>query len=378
MVSFETYVFFCGIIIFGMKDIDNELVGKFIETLRKEKGLTQQDLADKLSVTSQAVSKWEMGKNLPDIATQRMICNAFNITLEELHAGERDLKKRNKSKQMKKENKIFSIILICIIPVMVFFVVYFIINFRALKIYYSNSQITDKANSVRANLLILKLPRKLIIFINNIEPSNYEVKDSDLLELNLYSGKKKLLTTSMIKNDIFEINFIGNFDYKNFRVALFVNTASNEELKFESKFRLVKYTNKNRNDDDYTDKALNYLSSDDIAKKLEKDGYTLTDTKVYEKTEENNGVAIRVKYDLTHEKIEILHIHNNFTEKISIDYQLKMFQTVVFNNNDIDSISEKYVYDLKTKKNTCEIGQCTTLKNTRKLVKKYLIQLQVE
>lgn len=361
-----------------MKDIDNELVGKFIETLRKEKGLTQQDLADKLSVTSQAVSKWEMGKNLPDIATQRMICNAFNITLEELHAGERDLKKRNKSKQMKKENKIFSIILICIIPVMVFFVVYFIINFRALKIYYSNSQITDKANSVRANLLILKLPRKLIIFINNIEPSNYEVKDSDLLELNLYSGKKKLLTTSMIKNDIFEINFIGNFDYKNFRVALFVNTASNEELKFESKFRLVKYTNKNRNDDDYTDKALNYLSSDDIAKKLEKDGYTLTDTKVYEKTEEDNGVTIRVKYDLGHEKIEILHIHNNFTEKISVDYQLKMFQTVVFNKNDIDNISEKYVYDLKTKKNTCEIGQCTTLKNTRKLVKKYLIQLQVE
>ena len=264
MVSFETYVFFCGIIIFGMKDIDNELVGKFIETLRKEKGLTQQDLADKLSVTSQAVSKWEMGKNLPDIATQRMICNAFNITLEELHAGERDLKKRNKSKQMKKENKIFSIILICIIPVMVFFVVYFIINFRALKIYYSNSKITNEENSVRANLLILKLPRKLIIFINNIEPSNYEVKDSDLLELNLYSGKKKLLTTSMVKNDIFEVN----------------------TLTFEPD---------------------------------------------------------KVKLVLT-----------------------------------VDSISEKYVYDLKTKKNTCEIGQCTTLKNTRKLVKKYLIQLQVE
>lgn len=377
MVSFETYVFFCGIIIFGMKDIDNELVGKFIETLRKEKGLTQQDLADKLSVTSQAVSKWEMGKNLPDIATQRMICNAFNITLEELHAGERDLKKRNKSKQMKKENKIFSIILICIIPVMVFFVVYFIINFRALKIYYSNSKITNEENSVRANLLILKLPRKLIIFINNIEPSNYEVKDSDLLELNLYSGKKKLLTTSMVKNDIFEVNTL-TFEPDKVKLVLTVDSADGTAKNFERKFKLVKYTNKNRNDDDYTDKALNYLSSDDIAKKLEKDGYTLTDTKVYEKTEENNGVAIRVKYDLTHEKIEILHIHNNFTEKISIDYQLKMFQTVVFNNNDIDSISEKYVYDLKTKKNTCEIGQCTTLKNTRKLVKKYLIQLQVE
>ena len=377
MVSFETYVFFCGIIIFGMKDIDNELVGKFIETLRKEKGLTQQDLADKLSVTSQAVSKWEMGKNLPDIATQRMICNAFNITLEELHAGERDLKKRNKSKQMKKENKIFSIILICIIPVMVFFVVYFIINFRALKIYYSNSKITNEENSVRANLLILKLPRKLIIFINNIEPSNYEVKDSDLLELNLYSGKKKLLTTSMVKNDIFEVNTL-TFEPDKVKLVLTVDSVDGTAKNFERKFKLVKYTNKNRNDDDYTNKALNYLSSDDIAKKLEKDGYTLTDTKVYEKTKEDNGVTIRVKYDLTHEKIEILHVHNNFTEKISIDYQLGIFRKVVFNNNDIDNISEKYVYDLKTKKNTCEIGQCTTLKNTCKLVKKYLIQLQVE
>lgn len=42
-----------------MKEIDNEKVGKFIENLRKEKGLTQQDLADILSVSNQAVSKWE-------------------------------------------------------------------------------------------------------------------------------------------------------------------------------------------------------------------------------------------------------------------------------------------------------------------------------
>lgn len=51
-----------------MKEIDNEKVGKFIENLRKEKGLTQQDLADILSVSNQAVSKWEGGRNLPDIA----------------------------------------------------------------------------------------------------------------------------------------------------------------------------------------------------------------------------------------------------------------------------------------------------------------------
>lgn len=197
-----------------MKEIDNEKVGKFIENLRKEKGLTQQDLADILSVSNQAVSKWEGGRNLPDIAIQRAICDTFNITMEELHAGERDIKKRNKTKKIRKENKIFSIALMCIVPVMVFFVVYFIINFRALKIYYSNSQITNEENSIRANLLIFKLPRKLIIFINNIYPCNYEVKDSDLLDLKLYSGNKKLLNSSMIKNDIFEIDAL-TFDPNN-------------------------------------------------------------------------------------------------------------------------------------------------------------------
>lgn len=79
-----------------------------------------------------------------------------------------------------------------------------------------------------------------------------------------------------------------------------------------------------------------------------------------------------------HEKIEITHIHNDYTEKILVDYQLKVFKAVVFNNNDIDNISEKYTFDLKTEKNNCVIGQCTTLKNTRKIVEKYLSQLQVE
>lgn len=64
-------------------------------------------------------------------------------------------------------------------------------------------------------------------------------------------------------------------------------------------------------------------------------------------------------------------------KKIVVDYQVKTFQTVVFNKNNIDNISEKYIFDLKNEKNICEIGECATLKNTRKIVEKYLSQLQV-
>lgn len=359
-----------------MKEIDNEKVGKFIENLRKEKGLTQQDLADILSVSKQAVSKWEGGRNLPDIAIQRVICDTFNITMEELHAGERDIKKRNKTKKIRKENKIFSIALMCIVPVMVFFVVYFIINFRALKIYYSNSQITNEENSIRANLLIFKLPRKLIIFINNIYPCNYEVKDSDLLDLKLYSGNKKLLNSSMIKNDIFEIDAL-TFDPNNVKLILNIESVTGEKRKFQREVKLVKYTSNDRNDDKYKNKSLRILSNDEIVKKLLKDGYINTENEVYEKKIDKDNSLLRIKYDLEHENIEILYLHNSYTEKIVIDYQVKIFQTVVFNNNNIDNISEKYIFDLKTEKNICEIGECATLKNTRKMVEKYLSQLQV-
>lgn len=359
-----------------MKEIDNEKVGKFIENLRKEKGLTQQDLADILSVSNQAVSKWEGGRNLPDIAIQRAICDTFNITMEELHAGERDIKKRNKTKKIRKENKIFSIALMCIVPVMVFFVVYFIINFRALKIYYSNSQITNEENSIRANLLIFKLPRKLIIFINNIYPCNYEVKDSDLLDLKLYSGNKKLLNSSMIKNDIFEIDAL-TFDPNNVKLILNIESVTGEKRKFQREVKLVKYTSNDRNDDKYKNKSLKFLSNDEIVKKLLKDGYINTENKVYEKKIDKDNSLLRIKYDLEHENINILYIHNEYTEKISIDYQVKMFKTIVFNNNNINNISEKYIFDLKNEKNICEIGECATLKKTRKMVEKYLSQLQV-
>lgn len=338
--------------------------------------MTQQDLADILSVSNQAVSKWEGGRNLPDIAIQRAICDTFNITMEELHAGERDIKKRNKTKKIRKENKIFSIALMCIVPVMVFFVVYFIINFRALKIYYSNSQITNEENSIRANLLIFKLPRKLIIFINNIYPCNYEVKDSDLLDLKLYSGNKKLLNSSMIKNDIFEIDAL-TFDPNNVKLMLNIESVTGEKRKFQREVKLVKYTSNDRNDDKYKNKSLKILSNDEIVKKLLKDGYINTENKVYEKEIIENNATTRVKYDLEHETIEILYVHNSYTEKIVVDYRLKIFRTVVFNKNNINNVSEKYIFDLKNEKNICEIGECATLKKTRKMVEKYLSQLQV-
>ena len=180
----------------------------------------------------------------------------------------------------------------------------------------------------------------------------------------------------MIKNDIFEIDAL-TFDPNNVKLILNIESVTGEKRKFQREVKLVKYTSNDRNDDKYKNKSLKFLSNDEIVKKLLKDGYINTENKVYEKKIDKDNSLLRIKYDLEHENINILYIHNEYTEKISIDYQVKMFKTIVFNNNNINNISEKYIFDLKNEKNICEIGECATLKKTRKMVEKYLSQLQV-
>ena len=59
-------------------------VGKNIKRLRRERGITQMELADKLAVTYQAVSKWERCVNSPDIATIPKIAELFDVSIDEL------------------------------------------------------------------------------------------------------------------------------------------------------------------------------------------------------------------------------------------------------------------------------------------------------
>lgn len=69
--------------------MNQEKIGKLIAECRKEKKMTQVELADKLSVTDKSVSKWENGKCLPDVSLYKDLCNILGITLNEFFAGEK-------------------------------------------------------------------------------------------------------------------------------------------------------------------------------------------------------------------------------------------------------------------------------------------------
>lgn len=69
--------------------MDNQKFGQFILSLRKEKGWTQLELAEKLNVTDKAVSKWERGVGFPDIKMIEPIAEVFDVSILEIMRSEK-------------------------------------------------------------------------------------------------------------------------------------------------------------------------------------------------------------------------------------------------------------------------------------------------
>ena len=69
--------------------MDAKITGCFIAQLRKELGLTQKELAEKLEVTDKAISRWETGKGLPDTSLLKPLAEIFGVSVGELLSGKR-------------------------------------------------------------------------------------------------------------------------------------------------------------------------------------------------------------------------------------------------------------------------------------------------
>ena len=73
-------------------------IGKFISLKRKEIGITQSELAEKLMISDRAISKWENGVCLPDASNMPKLCKILNITINDLMSGEVVDMKNNEKK----------------------------------------------------------------------------------------------------------------------------------------------------------------------------------------------------------------------------------------------------------------------------------------
>lgn len=86
--------------------MDQEKIGKFIFEMRKQKGMTQKELAEKVGISDKTISKWECGNSMPDISYLEKLCNSLDISINELLSGQR---LSNESYSQKAEENIMAL-----------------------------------------------------------------------------------------------------------------------------------------------------------------------------------------------------------------------------------------------------------------------------
>ena len=69
--------------------MDVQLIGKFLADLRREKGLTQEQLGERLGVTNKTVSRWENGNYLPPVEILQMLSQYYGLTINEILSAQR-------------------------------------------------------------------------------------------------------------------------------------------------------------------------------------------------------------------------------------------------------------------------------------------------
>ena len=158
--------------------MDQEKIGNLLKQIRKENNLTQQQFADKLGITPQAVSKWENGKNIPDISVLKEIKKLYNIDLDSILDGE-----NNK----KKDKKIY--LLLLLIPIIL--IILLLVFIPKDKNDFTFKQIGTTCNNFNINGTVAYNKNKTALHISNIEYCgivNNEVYSK--IECNLYESYK--------------------------------------------------------------------------------------------------------------------------------------------------------------------------------------------
>lgn len=189
--------------------MDQNKIGNLIKELRKKDNLTQEKFAEKYGVTYQAVSKWENGKNIPDISLLKQICDDYNINIDDL------LKGKNNSNKNDRKKVIYIVIGCIILLILVLFLIFHDDSFT-FKTVTSNCSNFEISGSIAYN------KNKSYLYISNIDYCGekddnlyikidcilYEIKDNIKKEIGSSSYDKgvKIKLNDFLKNVNFNID----------------------------------------------------------------------------------------------------------------------------------------------------------------------------
>ncbi len=186
--------------------MDSEKIGKFINENRKRLNLTQKELADMLLVTSQAVSKWENGRGIPDIEMLGRLSEIFNVDINEIINGEFSTKK-DKPQLHNNKNRIYILILVIILLISIILLIVLNGNNEEFKF----NSLTSNNSCFGVKGVIAYNKNKKSIYISDIQCTDEQVSKYLDIECILYEQvgqiDKKIYEYGKIKdNNSYDLN----------------------------------------------------------------------------------------------------------------------------------------------------------------------------
>ena len=179
--------------------MNQEKIGKFIQDTRKKQNLTQEELAEKLGVSNRSISRWECGKNMPDVSLYKPLCEILNITVNDLISGELITKEEYKQKteenvinalekvnKLQKKKKILISIIISNIGLIVIFLLCLILP-------------TELGNTLRYDNRVITCEFDDAQFVYKVDGIN--VVDSKFIEKELNDEKLYFFTSKVTLNN---------------------------------------------------------------------------------------------------------------------------------------------------------------------------------
>ena len=301
--------------------MDMNKIGRFIFKLRKEKGLSQTGLAVLIPVTRQAVSSWELGKSFPDSPTLIILGEIFEVSINDLLAGERlpnEIKTEDPNSKVAlslvdeiilkgRVIKARTLFFVCIVLTLIagFFIYYFVTSYNSIKVYKVQG---ENENFKTYNGIIISTNQKIYIRLGELIKVN---KDNNIDSVKLYFKDKNNQEKVLYRDSKTDILITSNYGYN--------EGFTSDELKYiiNNLYLEVNYKDKSNRmklivKKDFSNNLIFYNREKDL---LENNKSTITTPLIYDKIKlsmENKGTKQDESYKLVVE---------NDNENINIELQ---------------------------------------------------------
>lgn len=351
-----------------------EKIGKFISQLRREHNISQEELAKKLCISRQAISKWEVGKTLPDAFNLKKLSEIFSVDVNELLIGEHITKNESEAitnyyfhiynMKTKKRKIIYFILLIILLSLLILSFAYFKSNFGKTKIY----QVSAVSNNFYINDGLFIITNEKSYFKINIKMS--DTIKSKVKKMKMYYKSKDdyIYTIFMCDNcnnydiTLYDFNgYKGNFDIRDLD-NIIKNTKL--EITLTDSVEIIDLIYK----EDYKNNKLFYTKVEPMVNKIpvnnsKKNSFDLIDKLIPKLSKSDDGYSIIKNMKLY--DIDVTILENVIYLQILKDNKLVEYFSYYEENNVL--LYEKFngedkvlslLFNLKTRTCNSSVGKC--------------------